>query len=153
MLHASAMRFLFRLFLLLLVVGLAIQVIPYGRDHDNPLTVQEIKWDSPETRALASAGCMDCHSNLTSWPWYTNVAPISWLTTRDVDEGRAKLNFSEWQRAQEVDVQEVVDAIREAGMPPLQYRLIHANARLTGAERDQLEAGIRKSWESDPPGP
>lgn len=147
------MRFLFRLFLLLLVVGVTIQVIPYGRDHDNPLTVKEIEWDSPETRALASGACMDCHSNLTSWPWYTNVAPISWLTTRDVEEGRAVLNFSEWQRPQEADLASLDNVIREGEMPPVQYRLLHANARLTGTERDQLEAGIRKSWESDPPGP
>lgn len=146
------MRFLFRLFLLLLVVGLAIQVIPYGRDHDNPLTVKQVEWDSPETRSLASGACMDCHSNLTAWPWYTNVAPISWLTSRDVEEGRAKLNFSEWQRPQEADLQSVVDAIREEQMPPLQYRLVHANARLTAAERQKLETGIIKTWKSDPPG-
>lgn len=146
------MRFLFRLFLLLLVVGLAIQVIPYGRDHDNPLTVKQVEWDSSETRALASGACMDCHSNLTNWPWYTDVAPISWLTSRDVEEGRATLNFSEWQRPQEVDLQDVVDVIREEEMPPVQYRLLHANARLTAAERQKLETGIIKTWKSDPPG-
>ena len=146
------MRWLFRLFLLVVVVGLIIQVVPYGRDHQNPKTVQEINWDTPATRTLASSACMDCHSNLTVWPWYTSIAPISWLTTRDVDEGRSKLNFSEWQRPQEADLQEVIDAIRSKEMPPVQYRLIHADARLTDTERQQLEAGITESWKSDPPG-
>jgi hypothetical protein len=147
------MRFLFRLFLLLLVVGLVIQVIPYGRDHDNPLTVKEIEWDSPETRALASGACLDCHSNLTNWPWYTNVAPLSWLTSRDVEEGRATLNFSEWQRPQEADLASVAEVIREDEMPPVQYRLVHSSARLTATERQDLETGITKSWKADPPGP
>ncbi len=146
------MRWFFRILLLVVVVGLISQVVPYGRDHENPKTVQEIKWDSPATRALASGACMDCHSNLTQWPWYTSIAPISWLTTRDVDEGRAKLNFSEWQRLQEADLQEVIDVIRSKEMPPLQYRALHGDARLTGTERQQLEAGITESWTSDPPG-
>ena len=146
------MRFLFRLFLLLLVVGLIIQVVPYGRDHENPKTVQEIEWNTPETRALASNACMDCHSNLTAWPWYTSIAPISWLTTRDVEEGRAELNFSEWQLPQEADLEEVVEVIREQEMPPLQYRAIHSEARLTDAERQQLERGLVASWAKDPPG-
>ena len=65
-----------------------IQLVPYGRDHTNPPVTQEVKWDSPRTRELAVGACYDCHSNLTEWPWYSNVAPISWLTQKDVDEGR-----------------------------------------------------------------
>lgn len=145
------MRWAFRFFVLGLIVFLAIQVVPYGKDHDNPRTVEEIRWNAPETRALAVRGCFACHSNLTQWPWYTNVAPVSWLTTRDVDDGRAALNFSEWQRPQEVDLQQVVDAIRGKGMPPLQYRALHSDARLSDTERQQLEQGIVKSWTADPP--
>lgn len=147
-----AMRMLFRVVVLLLIVGAAIQVIPYGRDHDNPKTVQELKWSSPAVRTLAAGSCMDCHSNLTRWPWYTSIAPISWLTTRDVQDGRAKLNFSEWQRPQEADLQEVVDTIRGKGMPPLQYRALHSEARLSDTERQQLEQGLVKTWTADPPG-
>lgn len=148
----SAMRWLFRLLIFGLIVFLAIQLVPYGKDHDNPRTVQEVEWNAPQTRALAMDSCLACHSNLTQWPWYTNVAPISWLTTRDVDEGRGKLNFSEWQRPQEVDLQEIVDAIRGKEMPPLQYRILHSDARLSDAERQQLEVGLVKTWTADPPG-
>ena len=96
----------------------AIQFIPYGRDHTNPRTVQEIKWNTPQTRSLAQDGCFACHSNLTEWPWYTSIAPVSWLTQHDVEDGRAKLNFSEWQRPQEANLEEVVEALRDNKMPP-----------------------------------
>jgi heme-binding protein len=145
-------RLFLRLLILLGIVLLAAQLIPYGRDHTNPRTVQELEWNSPATRSLAESACFDCHSNLTEWPWYTNVAPISWLTERDVEDGRAELNFSEWQRPQEADLQDVIDAIRGNDMPPFQYRAIHADARLSDAEKQDLERGIVTSWTRDPPG-
>jgi hypothetical protein len=146
------MRLLFRLLVLVVLVFGAIQLIPSGRDHTNPKTIRELKWNSPKTRSLAEDACFACHSNLTKWPWYTSVAPVSWLATRDVKDGRAALNFSEWQRPQDVDLKEVVDAIRGKGMPPLYYRMIHSEARLSDAERQQLEVGLTASWKKDPPG-
>ena len=71
-----------------------------------------------------------------------DVAPVSWLTTARREDGRAKLNFSEWQRPQDADLEEVIDAIRDKDMPPVQYRLIHSEARLSDAERQQLERGL-----------
>jgi hypothetical protein len=58
---------------------LVIQLIPYGHDHTNPPVVKEAPWDSPRTRELAVGACFDCHSNETVWPWYSNIAPGSWL--------------------------------------------------------------------------
>ncbi len=80
-----------------IVVGLLllIQLVPYGRDHSNPPVTGTPQWDSPRTEALFSDACGACHSNLTTWPWDSNVAPASWLIQRDVDEGRAILNVSE----------------------------------------------------------
>src|SRR6056297_3230811 len=78
-------------------VFLVIQLIPYGRSHTNPPIVLEPDWDSPRTRELAERACFDCHSNETEWPWYSNIAPVSWLVQHDVDEGRHELNFSDWQ--------------------------------------------------------
>ena len=80
----------------LIVIGLVIQLIPYGHNHTNPPVVQEPSWNRPETRAIVKRACFDCHSNETVWPWYSNVAPVSWLIYRDVAEGRQHLNFSEW---------------------------------------------------------
>ena len=126
------MRLFFRLVAMVAIVLLAIQLIPYGRDHANPRTVQELKWNTPATRSLAQDACFACHSNLTEWPWYTNIAPVSWITQHDVEDGRAKLNFSEWQRPQEADLQDVVDAIRGKDMPPLQYRALAFRGAVDG---------------------
>jgi hypothetical protein len=73
----------------------AIQLVPFGHDHANPAVVKEPAWPDPQTRQLAQRACFDCHSNQTSWPWYSNIAPVSWLVQRDVLEGRQRLNFSE----------------------------------------------------------
>ncbi len=77
---------------------LAIQLVPYGRDHGNPPVTGEPTWDAPETRTLAKQACFDCHSNETEWPAYASIAPAPWLVQRDVNQGRAVLNFSEWPR-------------------------------------------------------
>ncbi len=134
----------------LFAVGVGIQAIPYGHSHENPPVVQEPRWDTPQTRELARRACFDCHSNETVWPWYSNIAPVSWLIRRDVEEGRSELNFSEWHRYQEAD--EVVEVIREGEMPPLSYVILHPRARLSAAEREALIAGLRATWQQDPPG-
>ncbi len=133
---------LFGLVLLAAVVlfGL-IQLVPYGRDHSNPPVQQEPNWDSPRTRELAVGACFDCHSNETIWPWYSNVAPVSWLVQRDVDEGRSRLNFSEWN-VRGRGVGELTEVIREGEMPPSQYKLMHASARLSADEKDALINGL-----------
>jgi hypothetical protein len=77
------------------------QAVPYGRNHENPPVQAEPIWDSPRTRQLAKRACFDCHSNETTWPWYTNFAPFSWLAYNDVTGGRSALNFSEWNRPQD----------------------------------------------------
>ena len=124
----------------------ALQLVPYGRDYTNPPVVAEPRWDSAGTRALAARACFDCHSNQTQWPGYARIAPGSWLIVRDVAEGREHLNFSEWQRPQE-DAHEAPDVVREKEMPPVQYRLLHPEARLTDAEREQLARGLEATLE------
>ena len=77
------------------IIFVGIQFVPYGHDHTNPPVTQGPKWDSPETEKLMRGACMDCHSDETVWPWYSNVAPVSWLVQKDVVQGRAYLNVSE----------------------------------------------------------
>jgi len=127
-----------------LVVSLVIQLVPYGRDHSNPPVTAEPTWDSPRTRELAVAACYDCHSNEVEWPWYSNVAPISWSTQRHVDDGREDLNFSEWDRPQE-EADEAVETIVDGEMPPLYYMLTHPDARLSDAEKQELVDGLTAS--------
>ena len=128
---------------LLAIAGLilAIQVVPYGRNHSNPPGRIEPAWDRPETRELARRACFDCHSNETVWPGYAQVAPVSWLIQHDVDEGRQKLNFSEWQRPQE-EAKEAAESVREGEMPPRMYILLHPEAKLNPNERSVLIRGL-----------
>ena len=128
--------------LALLVLLLAAQLVPYGRRHTNPSVRVEPRWDSPAaTRALAVRACYDCHSNETVWPWYSHVAPVSWLAQLDVEEGRRKLNFSEWDRPQK-EAHESAETVRTGEMPPWFYLPIHPDARLTPAETQALIAGL-----------
>jgi hypothetical protein len=124
-----------------------IQAIPYGRNYSNPPIIAEPPWDSMHTRDLAKRACFDCHSHETTRPWFTRVAPMSWLAQHDVDEGRSELNFSDWRngarKAERVD--KIREEISEGGMPPLAYRLAHPEARLPDAEKRQLIEGLRAS--------
>ena len=131
----------------LVLLFAVIQAVPYGRDHSNPPVRQEPAWDSPATRALAADACFDCHSNLTHWPWYSNVAPVSWLVQSDVDNGRKRLNFSEWDRPQR-GADEAAEKVAEKGMPPSWYTWMHPKARLSSAERQALVQGLQAMFGS-----
>jgi hypothetical protein len=122
---------------------LLIQLVPYGRNHTNPPVVREPNWDSPETRALAQRACFDCHSNETVWPWYSNIAPVSWLVYHDTEEGREYLNFSEWGSNREGEEgEEMVEQIEKGDMPLPIYLPTHPEARLTPAEKSTLITGL-----------
>jgi mono/diheme cytochrome c family protein len=128
-----------------MAVAVLIQLVPYGRAHRNPAVRQEPPWDSAETRALAVRACFDCHSNETEWPWYSSVAPLSWLIQRDVDEGRDALNYSEWDRRQE-EAAESAKTVRDGEMPLWFYPMIQSKARLEPAEREALIRGLSATF-------
>lgn len=118
------------------VFGL-IQLLPIGKDHNNPPTVSEPKWNSLATRADVKEHCFQCHSNETEWPWYSNIAPASWLISADVVEGRARFNFSDWnQHPGELD--EMIEEIDRGAMPPIQYWIFHPSSRLSAAQKTSL---------------
>jgi hypothetical protein len=130
-----------------------VQFIPYGRDHTNPPVTKEPAWDSPQTRAFAVGACYDCHSNETKWPWYTNIAPVSWLVQGDVDSGRGALNFSEWDKAQDTGISDVVEAINGGSMPPFYYAWMpnHSDAKLSAAEKAAFVSGLEATFRASPP--
>jgi len=85
---------------------------------------------------ILKRSCGDCHSNETVWPWYSHVAPISWLVTDDVKVGRSHINFQDWEA--QVNPKEAAEhiglickEIQEKGMPPVSYRMMHKSSRLT----------------------
>jgi hypothetical protein len=126
--------------IILVLAILGIQLVPYGRNHANPPLRQEPKWDSAQTRELTARACFDCHSNETVWPWYSNIAPASWLVQRDVDKGRKKLNFSEWDRPQE-EADESAKSVQKDKMPPWYYPW----AQLSTAEQQELITGLKRT--------
>jgi mono/diheme cytochrome c family protein len=130
----------------------AIQFVPYGHAHTNPPVRREPAWDSPQTRELAARACFDCHSNQTSYRWYTYVAPISWYIQHDIDDGRRRLNFSEWDLPQR-EARSAATEVQRHQMPPAEYIPVHPEASLTDAERRALIDGLRATMASSPPPP
>lgn len=129
------------LLVVVLVLLVMIQAVPYGRHHTNPPLRAEPSWDAERTRRLAVRVCFDCHSNHTVWPWFSHVAPISWLVQRDVDQGRRAVNFSEWDRRQQ-EARESATALRSGTMPPWSYALLRPATRLSATERQDLIRGL-----------
>lgn len=126
---------------ILVIVGIFIilQLIPVNQV--NPLTVQNV--DAPsEIMSILKTSCYDCHSNETEWPWYSRIAPGSFLITRDVIEGRKHLNFSEFSELNVVDssmiADEIIEVLKEGEMPILPYLLLHPSASLIDSETKAL---------------
>jgi hypothetical protein len=98
-------------------------------------TINAFQNVTPEVNAIFDRSCADCHSNKTSWPWYTNVAPTSWFTINHVNEGRRHLNFSDWarlnQRERNSQLNKICDEVKSGDMPLSSYTLIHRNAKLS----------------------
>ena len=134
-----------------IIIGLValfflIQLIPV--DRSNPPVTREIAWDSAETRDLAVRACYDCHSNETVWPAYSYVAPISLIVGHHVEDGRALLNFSEWDQPQHAH--EIIDVVESGAMPLGSYLPLHPEADLTAAEKEALITGLMATLDGDP---
>lgn len=130
----------------ILLVIIAIQFIPYGRDHINPPVVAEPAWDSPKTRELFFRACADCHSNETKWPFYSNIAPISWLVQHDVEEGRKHFNISMWGVQKKNEGDDSVEEVREGDMPPWFYVIPHPEAKFTENEKQEFIKGLLSTF-------
>jgi hypothetical protein len=118
-----------------------------------PNTLPEVKQDNPndllltgsvseEVTVILKTSCYDCHSNQTKLPWYSYVAPVSWLVSKDVNEGRKELNFSEWttypKRKLIKKLEEMGEEVDEGEMPLKIYTVIHGDAKLSAEQRKLL---------------
>jgi len=125
----------------LAVAFAVIQLIPVARS--NPPEAGDPAAPVAIVRILKRA-CYDCHSNQTQWPWYSFVAPVSWLVSRHVTEARQRLNFSEWEaytsdpETASHKLAGIADQVSGEKMAPWYYRAVHPQARLSHAERQQL---------------
>ena len=129
----------------LLIIFVIIQLIPANRpdtntDLSNDLITTENVPD--EVAAILHKACYDCHSNQTRYPWYSYVAPVSWLVAKDTREGREELNFSEWntlsKRKKIKILDEMGEEVEEGEMPMKIYTIIHRDANLMDQERETL---------------
>jgi len=118
-------------------VLVAIQLVPYGWWHTNPAVVRDAPWPDERSASIARTSCYSCHSNETDWPAYSYVAPMSWLVRVDVEDGRAELNFSDWDEYAD-EAEDAIEAVSSGEMPLGRYTLIHRDAELTDEEAQVL---------------
>ena len=125
--------------ILLAAVFVAIQLVPV--DRSNPAVTGDLG-APPEIDAILRRSCYDCHSHETRWPWYSRVAPVSWLVASDVHEAREEMNFSRWRslddREQHHLREEIGEQVERGEMPLPIYLSMHPGARLDDGSRRAL---------------
>lgn len=133
-----------RLILAGIVIFLAMQVYRPARTNPasdpNKAMTKHVAVPA-DVKATLDRSCRDCHSNETKWPWYSNVAPISWNVISHVDDGRGSMNFSNWPAGPEeaADLLDAIcDEVKKGHMPIPQYTWMHSEAKLTDADRKRL---------------
>lgn len=136
-----------KLFIAFLGIFILIQFIRPARNIDSSAQPNDIFVKYPATdsvKGLVKVACYDCHSNNTQYPWYANIQPIGLWLQHHVDEGKQKLNFSEFlaypakKGAKKMD--ETIDLVKKKAMPLSSYTLIHKDAILTDMQREQINA-------------
>jgi hypothetical protein len=126
---------------LVIIVGVVFLVAQFKRPArtnppvDQTQTLEAHTQMTSQVASVLSRSCNDCHSNNTTWPWYTNVAPVSWFIADHVEDGRRQLNFSEWgkgdERRKRKKLEEICDEVRDGAMPLSSYTPLHPQAKLT----------------------
>jgi hypothetical protein len=138
----------------LAIALVAIQLVPV--DRTNPPVEEEVP-ATAEVRSVLRRACYDCHSNETVWPWYSRIAPVSWMLERDVREGRAELNYSTWKRYTEKQrlkkLRESWKEVEEGEMPPWFYLPPHPAARLSAEDQAALRAWSESTGSAGPGSP
>jgi|SRR5271167_730699 len=130
-------------------VGLAIaflllvsQFIPVNRSNpviNSAMTIYGTQPVPADVKAVFERSCKNCHSNATSWPWYSYVAPVSWIVAHDVHQARKAMNLSEWgsyaPQRKEDKLEAICEQLTNGDMPDPKYVIFHRNAQLTAGER------------------
>lgn len=124
-------------------------------DRSNPPVAADISCD-PQIKLLLHRACYNCHSNETVWPWYSNLAPVSWLVASDVREARQHVNFSDWgdydSSTRVYKLKGIAEVVQEGEMPLWYYSIMHKEARLDSAQRDRIIGWAVAASESVAPG-
>jgi len=135
----------------LILLFIVIQFVPVSRT--NPPVSRDFQPEA-QVNTLLKRACYDCHSNETVWPWYSYVAPASWLVTHDVKEAREHFNFSEWDKYDDEAVQKIIkeigEEVEEGEMPLKKYLLLHPEARLSEQDISTIVAWAEGHIEARP---
>lgn len=133
------------LLIFLLAVFVIIQFIPSGRQGNQPIAGQdifEIQEIPSDVDIILNNACYDCHSQSVIYPWYSYVAPVSWLVARDVNMGRDHLDFGKWGELSKRDkikvLGEVAEEVEDGNMPMQIYINMHSEADLTEEQRELI---------------
>lgn len=137
--------------LILLIVFVGIQFIPTKRNLSEivPNTDFMIVNNVPNNiKATLQTSCYDCHSNNTSYPWYNTVQPVAWFLENHIEEGKAELNFSEWDnysnRRKKSKLKSIVSQIKDNKMPLSSYTFIHKNTIISNNQKKEIIAWINE---------
>ena len=134
----------------------------YRPDRTNPSvderkTLRANTQLTPEVAAIFERSCNDCHSNETTWPWYSNVSPVSWFLKDHVEEGRQELSFSEWatysKRKRERKLHEICRQVESGSMPLTSYLPLHPSARLSDEDKRRICEWTKLEEERQPEDP
>jgi hypothetical protein len=137
-----------RALLIIFIVFIVMQVI--RQEQTNEALVKELEITAPlEVMAILKVSCYDCHSNEVKWPWYSQIAPISWIMTGHVENGRKWLNFSTWENYTEEEKTKKLKGIYRTAyaiMPLPSYIWLHEEADLSRDQRNLIRewTGVRK---------
>ncbi|MFK2823489.1 heme-binding domain-containing protein [Arcobacter sp. YIC-80] len=137
-----------RTLLIFLIVFIVMQFIQTEQKNfpiDKSLEIQA----PSEIMTMFKQSCYDCHSNNVNWPWYSKIAPFSWIISEHVNDGRKWLNFSEWEAYSQEEKNKKLKGIYRtvyAVMPLHSYLWLHEEADLTKEQRKQIRdwTGVRK---------
>ena len=147
--------------LLVIVLIVGAQFVPVTRD--NPPVAADFDGDAA-VKAVLKESCYNCHSNETTWPWYSRIAPVGWVIWYDVTEGRQRLNFSDWDQHAGEDLidpndpfppktlsERITQVIHNGRMPPGTYRLMNPDARLSASQKEALIEGLVRTVKANEP--
>jgi hypothetical protein len=134
-----------KIMLVILLVFLAMQFIRPAPNSSNAVQRADMvtRFDVPANVAgILTTSCYDCHSNNTSYPWYSNIQPVGWLLANHIKDGKEELNFNEFatypQRRQLSKLKSIQNSIKDGSMPLSTYTMIHKNAKLSADSKALL---------------
>jgi len=139
------MRLFKRILLALAVIFVLMQLYRPSRENppvDQAKTIEQSIAIPQNVEAILSRSCNDCHSSKTVWPWYSNIAPVSWMLADHVKDGRGEVNFSQWDdysaRRKRRKFQEICEQVNKGEMPVTSYLWLHPDAKLSPQDRNLI---------------